>query len=229
MDNLSPSKYFPPAELADSDGLVAFGGLLEPDWLLDAYQHGIFPWPISDEQGDMLAWWSPDPRAIIELDEFYVSRRLLRTCRSGRFQVTCNQDFPAVLRGCATAQDRTDQTWLLPEMIRAYGRMHELKYAHSVEVWQDDVLVGGTYGVGLGALFAAESKFFLQRDASKVAVVFLVEHLRRRGYQLLDIQQMTEHMERFAAIEIPRDQYLARVARAVAADVRFGEALEGEV
>jgi leucyl/phenylalanyl-tRNA--protein transferase len=228
MNYLSPSKYFPPAELADPDGLIAFGGSLGPDWLLDAYQHGIFPWPVADEQEDILAWWSPDPRAVIEFGEFHASQRILRTCRSDRFQVTCNQDFLGVLQGCATAQDRAEHTWLLPGMIRAYTHLHELKYAHSVEVWQDGALVGGTYGVAIGGMFAAESKFYLERDASKVALVHLVGHLRARGYELLDIQQLTDHMERFGATEIPRDEYLTRLARAMKASITFGDALEGQ-
>jgi len=227
MSLLPPSRFFPPAEMADADGLLALGGRLTPGWLLDAYQHGIFPWPQSDIDEPML-WWSPDPRAIIELDRFRVSRRLARTCRSGRFTLTCDRDFAGVIRGCATASGRVGQTWLTPRMIRAYQRLFELGHAHSVESWHEGQLAGGVYGVAIGGLFAAESMFYRVRDASKVAVVHLVSHLRARGYQLLDIQQVTPATAQFGAIEIPRSAYLGRLARAVALPVTFGgEELRG--
>ena len=165
--DLPPSQFFPPPTATTEDGLLCVGGRLSPEWLLDAYRHGIFPWPMWDDEP--IAWWSPDPRAIIELDGLHVSRRLQRTLRSGKFRVTCDRDFDGVIRGCATAGDRTGNTWLTPSMIAAYCRMHELGHAHSVEVWQDDVLVGGTYGIAIGGLFAAESMFHRVRDASKVA------------------------------------------------------------
>ena len=170
-----------------------------------------------------MAWWSPDPRAVIEFGRFHVPRRLPRTCRSGRFQVTFDRDFAGVIRGCATAAGRVGETWLTPTMIDAYIRLHKLGYAHSVEAWHDGRLAGGTYGLAIGGLFAAESMFYRVRDASKVALVHLVEHLRPRGYSLLDIQQLTPHTARFGAIEIPRKQYLRRLATALAQPVRFGE------
>jgi leucyl/phenylalanyl-tRNA--protein transferase len=225
MKSLPPSLYFPPPQLARRDGLLMLGGKLEPEWLLDAYQHGIFPWPI---YGEELAWWSPDPRAILELDQLYVSKRLARTCHSGRFEVTCDRDFAGVIEGCATAQDRRHATWLTRPLKAAYRRLHSLGHAHSVEVWHEGRLAGGTYGIALGALFAAESKFHYVRDASKVALVHLVSHLRSRGYQLLDIQQLTAHMASLGATEIPRDEYLARLAMAVARPVTFGTELETE-
>ncbi len=217
------SEIFPPAELADSDGLIAVGGELTTAWLQDAYRHGIFPWPVND---GLLAWWSPDPRAIIEFDRFHVSRRLAQTIASGRFEVTCNRDFAAVMQGCATAQDRREGTWITTAMRDAYIRLHQLGVAHSVEVWFQGQLAGGTYGVALGAMFAAESKFYYQRDASKVAVAYLVNHLRARRFQLLDIQQLTPHMARLGAVEIDRDDFLSRVRAAVASDVTFGDVLE---
>lgn len=220
-----PSRFFPPAEEADIDGLVALGGKLTPEWLLDAYQHGIFPWPISDEHAPMI-WCSPDPRAIIELDAFHVPRRLKRTCRSGRFTVTCDQDFAGVIRGCATAPGRIGQTWLTRRMVRAYLRMFELGCAHSVEAWHEGKLAGGIYGIAMGGLFSAESKFHQVRDASKVALVHLVSHLRARGYRLLDIQQLTPHTARLGAVEIPRLEYLGRLAQALAQPVTFGDRLE---
>lgn len=217
---LQPSKYFPPAEDADSEGLIGFGGKLSPDWLLDAYSHGIFPWPISDFDGP-LAWWSLDPRAVIEFDRFHVSRRLRRTCRGAKFEVTRDLDFAGVIRGCAMAPGRLNQTWLTPEMIDAYVRLHQLGHAHSVEVWYERELAGGVYGVSIGGLFAAESKFYRVRDASKVALVHLVDHLRASGFTLLDIQQLTPHTARLGAIEIPRTEYLTRLAAAITHPARF--------
>jgi leucyl/phenylalanyl-tRNA---protein transferase len=212
MPLLPPSKYFPPAEDADPEGLIGFGGLLSVEWLVDAYRHGIFPWPITDFEAP-LAWWSPDPRAIIEFHRFHVSRRLRRTCRSGKFEVTRDRDFPSVIRGCAMAPSRLNQTWLTPGMIDAYIQLHELGYAHSVEVWYRRELAGGVYGVAIGGVFSAESKFYRVRDASKVALVHLVDHLNLSGYKLLDIQQLTPHTARLGAVAIPRDEYLARLAQ----------------
>lgn len=226
MSDLPPSRYFPPADQADADGLLALGGRLTPQWLLDAYQHGIFPWPHGDFDDPML-WWSPDPRAVIEFDGFHTPRRLLRTCRSSRFEVTCNRDFTGVVQGCASASDRVGATWLTPRMIRAYVRLHQLGHAHSVEAWSDGRLAGGTYGVGIGAMFSAESMFYRVPDASKVALVALITHLRARGYRLVDIQQLTPHTARFGATEIPRGEYLARLASALREPVSFGDHLEG--
>jgi leucyl/phenylalanyl-tRNA---protein transferase len=218
---LSPSRYFPPPTATTPDGLVCVGGRLSPDWLLDAYRHGIFPWPMWDDEP--VAWWSPDPRAIIELDRLHVSRRLQRTLGAGKFHVTCDRDFAGVIRGCATAGDREGKTWLTPAMIAAYCLMHELGHSHSIEVWLDDQLAGGTYGIAIGGLFAAESKFYRKRDASKVALVHLVSYLRERGYQLLDIQQLTPHTASMGAVEISRLEYLCRLASVVDLPVTFSE------
>jgi leucyl/phenylalanyl-tRNA--protein transferase len=216
---LSKPRFFPPPTATTPEGLLCVGGRLSPEWLLDAYSHGIFPWPMWDD--DPIAWWSPDPRAIIGLDGLHISRRLARTMRSGKFRITRDRNFKGVIRGCATAGNRTNNTWLTPNMIAAYCQMHELGHAHSVEVWHGDELVGGTYGVAIGGLFAAESMFHLVRDASKIAVAHLVAHLRNRGYELLDIQQWTPHSGSIGAEEIPRVEYLRRVARAVARAVTF--------
>ena len=225
MNELPASRFFPPVELANPDGLLAIGGKLTPEWLLDAYQHAIFPWPVTDDDGPM-AWWSPDPRAIMEFDGLRVSRRLKRTCRTGRFRVTCDQDFPGVINGCATATGRVGHTWLTRGMIEAYVRLFLLGHTHSVEVWSDGQLVGGTYGVAVGGMFAAESKLYRVRDASKVALVHLLAHLKVRGYSLLDIQQLTPHPARLGAIEIPRTIYIDRLAEALARPVTFGDQLE---
>ena len=218
---LAPSRFFPPSTATTREGLLCIGGRLTPEWLLDAYRHGIFPWPMWDDEP--IAWWSPDPRAIIEIDSLHVSRRLQRTIRSGRFHVTYDQDFAGVIRGCATAGDRTGKTWLTPAMIAAYCRLHALGHAHSVEVWRADRLVGGTYGVAIGGLFAAESMFHFERDSSKVALVHFVSHFHTCGFRLLDVQQWTEHTGSMGAVEISRDEYLRRLARATELPVSFAD------
>jgi leucyl/phenylalanyl-tRNA--protein transferase len=223
---LSYPRYFPPPTATSPDGLLCVGGRLAPEWLLDAYGHGIFPWPVWDDEP--MAWWSLDPRAIFEFECVRISRRLARTLRSGKFTVTCNRDFAGVIDGCATAGDRQEGTWLTPAMIAAYRRLHELGHAHSVEIWHDGQLAGGTYGVSIGGLFAAESMFYRVRDASKVAVIALLAHLQSRGYELCDIQQWTPHTGRLGAIMIPRCDYLRRLADVVDQPVTFGAVLSGE-
>jgi leucyl/phenylalanyl-tRNA---protein transferase len=202
--------------LADEYGLVAVGGDLSPERLLAAYRRGIFPW--YDAHTPIL-WWSPDPRGVFDLDRFHVPRRLARTIRSGRFTVTVNRDFAAVIRACAVRP--AEGTWITPEMIEAYERLHRLGHAHSVEAWCGDVLGGGVYGVAIGGLFAGESMFTRVRDGSKVALAALVERLRERGYGLFDTQFVTEHTRRFGAVEIPRAEYLARLRAALRLDVTF--------
>lgn len=201
-------------DLADEYGLVAIGGDLRPATLLRAYRAGVFPWYNDPEP---ILWWSPDPRAIFELDQFSLSRRLARTIRAGKFRVTLNQAFEQVMLGCA---DR-DRTWITSEMLRAYMRMHDLGYAHSVEAWQGDELAGGVYGVSLGGFFSGESMFHRVRDASKVALAYLLEYLRVRGFVLFDTQVVTEHTLRMGATEIPRSEYLKRLAKALALPVSF--------
>jgi leucyl/phenylalanyl-tRNA--protein transferase len=216
---LPPSRFFPPPTSTTPDGLLCIGGRLTPDWLLDAYRHGIFPWPMWEEEP--IAWWSPNPRAIIEFNGLHVSRRLQRTIRSGKFRVTRDQDFVGVIHGCGTAGDRAGNTWLTPAMNSAYCRMHSLGHAHSVEVWQDNRLVGGTYGIAIGGAFAAESMFHYERDASKVALAHLVSHLAERRFQLLDVQQWTKHTGSMGATEISRDAYLRRLAAATQLPISF--------
>lgn len=222
---LSEPEFFPPPTATTAEGLVCIGGRLSSEWLLDAYSHGIFPWPMWEDQP--IAWWSPDPRAIIDLNAFHISRRLRRTIRRGKFRVTCDRAFDAVIRGCATGAGREGGTWLTPAMIAAYCRMHELGHAHSIDAWYEDRLAGGVYGISIGGLFAAESMFHRARDASKVALAHLVAHLRARGYLLLDIQQLTPHTASMGASEISRIDYLRRLAQAVDAPVTFGIHLAG--
>lgn len=220
----SPSNFFPDPNEADSHGLLGIGGELRPDWLLDAYIHGIFPWPFEHYTSDehVLGWFSPDPRCIFEFDHFHISRRLKQTCRSGRFQMTSDRAFESVMRNCATVSGRENETWITPAMIDAFTEFHRLGFAHSVEAWLDDRLVGGVYGVAIQGLFAAESMFFLERDASKVALVALVEHLKRQGFLLMDIQVLTNHTSRFGAVEIDREEYLKRLHQALKQDIEFG-------
>jgi leucyl/phenylalanyl-tRNA--protein transferase len=211
-----PSRFFLDPERADADGLVAIGGDLSPPRVLDAYRRGIFPW--FDDNSPIL-WWSPDPRAIFELDGLRISRRLARTVRSGKFTATVNRAFADVVRGCSHRP--SDGVWITADMIAAYTRLHELGHAHSVEVWHDGKLAGGVYGVTVGGLFAGESMFTRVRDASKVALVHLMERLRQRCFQLFDVQFLNDHTARLGAIEIPRRDYLARLRTAVSCDVTF--------
>jgi leucyl/phenylalanyl-tRNA--protein transferase len=220
MSLLPPSRFFPPAEDADPDGFIGLGGELTSDWLLDAYTHGIFPWPMGKREMPT-PWFSPDPRAIFDFDLFHVPRRLSRVVKSGRFEITFDRNFTAVIHGCATGTGRKGGTWLTPEMLEAYIHMHELGHAHSVEAWLEGRLAGGVYGIAIAGLFAAESMFYRVPEASKVALVRLVEHLRSRGYALMDIQQLTPHTARFGAIEISRQEYLERLAEALEKPVEF--------
>ncbi len=203
-------------ERADEIGLVAVGGTLTTARLLEGYRKGVFPWY---SEGDPVLWWSPDPRAILELNELHISRRLQRTLRSSVSQWTLDQDCPAVIRGCAERPDTA--TWITTEMRAAYIQLHREGYAHSLEVWQDENLIGGIYGVALGAFFAGESMFSRRRDASKIALVKLVEHLRQRGYTLFDLQVLTRHTASLGGRNIPRHIYLERLRQALAAPVTF--------
>lgn len=201
-------------EYADEEGLVAIGGDLRPETLLRAYRNGIFPW---FNEGEPILWWSPDPRAIFELDQFYISRRLARTIRSEKFRVTLDRAFRAVMLGCAERRP----TWITSDMIEAYTRLHELGHAHSVEAWEGEQLVGGVYGVGMGGFFAGESMFHRVTDASKVALAYLIEYLRIRGFELFDTQVATEHTLSLGAIYVTRKEYLARLKTALDTPVSF--------
>ena len=200
----------PPADSAPSHGCLAAGGDLEPGTVLAAYRHGIFPWP--DPDGRLL-WWSPNPRAILPLDGFHTSRSLARLRRHGRYRVTRDAACGAVIAGCA---ERAEGTWITPGIRRAYDRLHELGWAHSVEVWDGNTLAGGVYGVAIGAFFAAESKFHRMPNASKVALAELVDWLAGAGFELLDVQLATDHLRTLGVIEIPRAEYLRRLAAALA-------------
>lgn len=181
---------------------------LPPKLLIAAYLQGIFPMGVDGK----IEWFSPDPRAILPLDGFHVSATLRQTIRQNRFRMEINTSFTEVMRECAR---RPDGTWITPEIIRAYTELHRLGLAHSVETWQGETLVGGLYGVSIGGAFFGESMFHRIRDASKVALAALVDRMQAREFNLLDIQFITSHLQRFGAIEISRDEYLRRLAKAV--------------
>jgi leucyl/phenylalanyl-tRNA--protein transferase len=181
-----------------------------------AYRRGVFP--MYDSQTHRMLWFQPDPRTVIPLDGFHLSRSLAKTIRRGLFTVTINQDFEGVMRGCA---DRPEGTWISEAFIVVYGTLHRLGRAHSVEVWREDRLVGGTYGVALGGAFMAESMFHRETDASKVALAALVSRLREREFTLLDVQYLTPHLQSLGAVEIPHRVYYDRLKRALRRDCRF--------
>jgi len=218
---------FPDPELAEPDGLLAVGGDLSPDRLLRAYADGIFPW-YSEETP--ILWWSPEPRMVLLPAEFHVPRSLRRSMRGGAFEVRADTAFGEVIRRCA-GKDRPGQdgTWITPEMVLAYERLHALGFAHSFEAWEEGELTGGLYGVSLGAAFFGESMFADRPDASKVAFASSVEWLRGRGFELVDCQVDTEHLRRFGAREIPRAEFLARLRNALASPtVRGRWKIDGE-
>jgi leucyl/phenylalanyl-tRNA--protein transferase len=190
--------------------------VIPPDALTAAYESGYFPMAMED---GTIRWFSPDPRGILPIDRFHAPRRLLRIVRSGRFSVTADLAFREVIEACAA--DRDEGTWINAEIVEAYCELHRLGLAHSVEVWEGAVLAGGLYGVGLRGAFFGESMFHRVADASKVALVSLVERLCAQRYRLLDIQWVTPHLEQFGAVEIRRREYLKRLAESLAVDCRF--------
>jgi leucyl/phenylalanyl-tRNA--protein transferase len=186
-----------------------------PELVLRGYCAGLFP---MGGDGAELEWYSPDPRCIFELDAFHVPQTLRKTMRRRLFEIRVNTAFDETIRACA---DREDGTWISEQIVHLYSELHRSGYAHTVEAWQDGKLVGGLYGVAIGAAFFGESMFHRVTDASKVTLVSLVERLRARGYQLLDTQWSTPHLRRFGAVNIPRDEYLARLAAAIVAPRSF--------
>jgi leucyl/phenylalanyl-tRNA---protein transferase len=207
---------FPHASKADSDGFLAVGGDLSPGTLLLAYGNGIFPWTTHP-----VTWWSPDPRAVIPIESVHVSRSLGRLMRRGTFRVSFDQAFRSVMEGCAAPRPGREETWISPQFINAYCRLHEMGHAHSVEVWLGGELAGGLYGVCIGGFFAGESMFSEVRDASKVALVAMAKRLVASGFALFDVQLMTPHLGSMGAIEIPREEYLRRLAAATQLPARF--------
>ena len=192
------------------DGLVAMGGDLSASRLLLAYRSGMFPWT-----DDPVTWWSPDPRAIFELDRFHTSKSLAHVIRKGVFEITTDRAFRQVMEGCAEPAPGRESTWISPEFIGAYTALHALGHAHSVECWRNGQLTGGIYGVSIGGFFAGESMFHRANNASKVALFYLHRHLRERGFGLFDIQLLTPITRQLGAVTISRGKYLQRLAKAV--------------
>ncbi len=213
---LSTRFHFPHPDSADDDGFLAVGGDLKPGTLLLAYRNGIFPWTTRP-----ITWWSPDPRAVIPMGGLHVSRSLAKVMRRAQFTVTFDRAFREVMQGCAEPRPRRKETWITPAFIAGYTRLHELGYAHSVEVWEGERLSGGLYGVAIGGFFAGESMFSAVENASKVALVSMEERLRLSGFTLFDVQFVTPHLRSMGAEEIPRREYLERLRRAVAQETSF--------
>ena len=205
---------FPDPNEAEDDGLLACGGDLSPQRLLTAYAQGIFPWPYRPDWP--MLWFSPDPRIVVVPEALHVSRSLRKTLRKRPFDIRFDTAFTQVVRACAIV-DRSGQdgTWITAEMLQAYGTLHDLGFAHSAEAWFDGELVGGLYGVSLGAAFFGESMFTHRSNASKVAFVHLVRHLQAWGFHFIDCQVHTDHMQRFGAIAWSRRQFLAALEHAL--------------
>lgn len=209
----APDAPFPdPLTYDHPDGLVAVGGDLSRTRLLNAYRSGIFPWY---ETGGPILWWSPDPRAILVPGHVHVTRRLQRTLRQRRFEITIDQDFEAVIDGCAAPRADSDGTWITQEMRNAYIHLHECGDAHSLEVRRKNQLIGGLYGVSIGRVFFAESKFHNERDASKIALVELMQRLENLGYLLCDCQLWNPHLEHFGVRMVDRGDFLRLVHHGV--------------
>ncbi len=211
--SLSERLSFPPPHLAIREGLLAVGGDLSPERLLLAYRQGIFPWYAP---GEPILWWSPDPRLVLYPGELRISRSLRRTIKRKRFRITFDTAFADVVQACAeTKRSYGNGTWITGEMQAAYGELHRIGNAHSVEAWQDEQLVGGLYGVSIGGAFFGESMFSRVSDASKVAFVTFVQRLEQLKVRLIDCQVKTDHLIRFGAREIPRKLFLEQLERAI--------------
>ena len=212
---------FPPVELASPEGLLAVGGDLRTERLLEAYRHGIFPWYNDDQP---ILWWSPDPRAVLFPDKLHISRSLKRKLHLGGFTVTLDTRFRDVMQGCAGPRLQYPEggTWITAAMVEAYVTLHELGYAHSVETWREGQLVGGLYGVALGGIFFGESMFTRVPDASKVALVSLMRQLQTWGFRIFDCQQSSRHIKLLGAEEIPRHEFLDHLTDALTLPDRRG-------
>ncbi len=201
---------FPPLEKAlfQPNGLLAAGGDLMPERLLDAYRHGIFPWYSA---GDPILWWSPDPRMVLFPDEFKISNSLRKTLTRGNYEVRTDSAFEQVMRACAQPRAGQDGTWIQEEIIEAYSRLHNMGLAHSIETWMEGELVGGLYGISLGRMYYGESMFSRKTDASKIALAHLTTQLKRWKFGMIDCQMNTPHLATLGAREIPRSEFLMRL------------------
>jgi leucyl/phenylalanyl-tRNA--protein transferase len=208
---------FPSPEEADEDGLLAVGGDLSVPTLIKAYSAGIFPWYNEDSP---ILWWSPDPRFILLPENLNVSKSLGRTIRSGKFSIAFDRDFASVIEYCSKVPRKgEDGTWITDEMKKAYINFHKAGYAHSVEVYLEDKIVGGLYGVAMGRVFFGESMFHLEKDASKVALYHLVERVKKLNFHFIDAQVPTDHMKRMGAAEISRKEFTVRLKHAISHSV----------
>jgi leucyl/phenylalanyl-tRNA---protein transferase len=212
---------FPPVEEASHEGLLAIGGDLRPERLLEAYRNGIFPWYNDDQP---ILWWSPDPRAVLFPEKLHVPRSLKKQLRPRVFTVTLDTCFRQIMEQCAGPRPQYPGggTWITDDMLDAYTRLHKLGYAHSIETWQEGCLVGGLYGVAIGGAFFAESMFTRVDDASKVALVRLVQQLQAWNFRLIDCQQSSPHVRRFGAEEIPRSDFIDQLTAALTLPDRLG-------
>jgi len=213
LNGLVVTVEFPDPSTANEDGLLAVGGDLEPETLLSAYSRGIFPW---FSEGDPILWWSPDPRMVLFADDFYCNSRLARRLKQQKYRFSWDEAFDVVIQACAEIPRRGESgTWIIPEMLTAYRRLHELGHAHSVEVWEGDELIGGLYGVLLNSVFFAESMFSRKTDGSKMALARVVERAREEGWKLIDCQFHTGHLDRLGAKEITRTAFLATIKQSI--------------
>ncbi len=212
LDSQNPDQPFPDPEQAldDPNGLLAVGGCLSPQRIINAYRQGIFPWY---NPGEPVLWWSPDPRLVLFPDKLKISRSLQKKRRKNIFTVSFNRDFRAVIEACAQPRDKASGTWITEEIKLAYQQLHELGIAQSIEVWHENELVGGLYGLALGRVFFGESMFHRMTDASKIGFVTWVEYLQSQDYQLIDCQVYSEHLVSLGAEEIPRKEFLALLKR----------------
>lgn len=213
-ERFQTASYFPPVETAlhEPNGLLAMGGDLSVERLLDAYRHGIFPW---FNPGEPILWWSPDPRMVLVPGEIRVTRSLAKRIRNGGFEVRADTAFVDVMRACAAPRARARGTWISPAMVAAYNHLHQAGYAHSVETWHDDRLVGGLYGVAIGRMFYGESMFSREPDASKFALVRLAQQLQQWEFGMIDCQMETAHLSSMGARTIPRTAFVTRLAELV--------------
>ena len=212
---------FPDPNQADNDGLVSVGGELSPEYLLAAYAQGIFPW---FNEGEPILWWSPNPRMVLYPDRIKISRSLDQRIKSNKFQLLVDEDFRRVIEKCSKIKRRNQSgTWITSTMIEAYTQLHKLGFAHSVQVYHDEELAGGLYGISLGRVFFGESMFFEIPDASKVALAVLCKNLVKWKFHLVDVQQSTAHMRSMGAEDIPRQQFLNELEQALQYPTRKGK------
>lgn len=212
LSPMDPPSCFPPVERAmdEPDGLLAAGGDLSAARLLNAYPRGIFPWY---DSGQPILWWSPDPRCVLYPGDFRLSRRMRRDCRRSALVLTVNRSFSAVMAACAAPRKPFHGTWITTDMLSAYSELHELGWAHSIELWRDGRLVGGVYGLAIGRVFFGESMFHRESNASKFALFALCRLLGTRGFELLDCQTVSRHLLALGAVTIPRRDFVAALAR----------------